>query len=141
MVIRAVIAGVVVLMAGEAPWAGIAGHPALAGWNGRVLVGVPWAIAPMALFLWLYWRYLNGAGWPRLTAQLRRTSLRANRLSSEVWGISLLAGLIGLATLMPLTQVLGRLITLPAEAEPITKPAQMPFVTMFLLVVMAALEL
>jgi membrane protease YdiL (CAAX protease family) len=137
--VRAVIAGLAVLLAGEIPWGGIAGHAGLAAWNGRVLVVVPWAIAPMALYLWLYWRYLGGAGWPRLTARLRHAGLRANPLSSEVWGMSLLAGLIGLAALLPLTQVLGRLVTLPPEAEPITRPPQMPFVTMFFLVAMAAI--
>jgi membrane protease YdiL (CAAX protease family) len=139
VIARAVIAGLAVLLAGELPWGGLAGHAALAGWNGRALVAVPWAIAPMTLYLWLYWRYLGGAGWPQLTAQLRRTNLRANRLSSDVWGMSLLAGLIGLATLLPLTRILGRLVTLPADAEPITTPAHMPFVTMFLLVAMASI--
>jgi membrane protease YdiL (CAAX protease family) len=93
----------------------------------------------MALYLWLFWRYLGGAGWPRMTAQLRRASLRANRLSPEVWGMSLLAGLIGLAALLPLTRIIGRLVTLPAEAEPIIAPPQMPFVTMLLLLVMASI--
>lgn len=86
VIVRAVIAGLAVLLAGERPWGGIAGHAALAGWNERVLVSVPWAIPPFALYLWLFWRYLGGAGWPRMTAELRRTSLRANRLSAEVWG-------------------------------------------------------
>lgn len=139
MIVRAVIAGLAVLVAGELPWGGIAGHAALAGWNGRVFVVVPWAIVPMAVYLWLYWRYLKGAGWPRSTTPLRRTSLRANALSSDVWGMSLLAGLIGLATLLPLTRILGRLMTLPADAEPITTPPHMPFVTMFFLVAMASI--
>ena len=51
----------------------------------------------------------------------------------------MLAGLIGLATLMPLTRILGRLTMLPAEAEPITTPPHMPFVTMFMLVAMASI--
>jgi membrane protease YdiL (CAAX protease family) len=74
-----------------------------------------------------------------MTAELRRTSLRANRLSAEVWGMSLLAGLLGLATLLPLMRIMGRLVTLPAEAEPIITPPHMPFVTMFLLLVMASI--
>jgi membrane protease YdiL (CAAX protease family) len=139
VIVRAVIAGFAVLAIGEAPWGGIAGHAGLAGWNGRVWVGAPWALVPMALYLWLYWRYLGGAGSPRTTAEARRTSLRANALSADVWGMSLLAGLLGLATLLPLSRVLGRLVTLPAEAEPITAPAHMPFATMFLLLVMASI--
>lgn len=138
VVVRAVVTGLAVLVAGELPWSGIAGHAALAGWNQRVLVAVPWAILPMALYLWLYWRYLDGTGWPHATAQSRRTSLRAHRLSGEVWGMSLLAGFIGLATLLPLTRIMSRVVTLPAEAVPIVTPPNMPFVTMFLLLAMAS---
>jgi len=44
-----------------------------------------------------------------------------------------------LAALLPLLGIMGRLVTLPAEAEPITMPAEMPFVTVFLLLVMSAI--
>ncbi len=111
----------------------------LAGANVRVLVGVPWAIVPMAIYLWCYWKYLGGAGWPRETADTRRTSLRANRLSGEVWGMSLFAGLIGFAALAPLLALLSRVVRLPAESQPIVTPAGMPFVTTFLLLVMASI--
>jgi len=32
---------------------------------------IPWLVAVMALLLWLLWRYLGGAGWPRSTADAR----------------------------------------------------------------------
>jgi membrane protease YdiL (CAAX protease family) len=139
VIVRALIAGLAVALAGITPWGGIAGFTGLAGWNLRVLVGVPWAIAPMALYLWLFFKYLNGAGWPRSTAQARRTSLRANPLSGDVWAMSLFAGFIGLASLVPLTAIMGRLYTLPAEAQPIDVPAGMPFITTFVLLVMSSL--
>jgi hypothetical protein len=88
-----VIAGVVVLLAGLVPWAGIAGH-GLAAWNLRVLPSVPWAVVPTALYLWVSWRYLGGAGWPRSTAEWRRASLRANAVSGDLWGLSILPGLV-----------------------------------------------
>jgi membrane protease YdiL (CAAX protease family) len=138
-IVRAVMAGLAVLVAGEIPWGGIAGYPFLAGWNLRVLPGVPWAVAPMALYLWLYWRYLDGAGWPRATAEARHTSLRANGLSGDIWGMSLFAGLIGLGALMAMLGVMSRLIRLPAESEPITVPAHMSVATVFLLLVMASI--
>lgn len=139
IIVRAVIAGYVVLVVGATPWTGGAGHALLAGWNLRVFPSVPWAIVPMALYLWVYWRYLDGAGWPRTTAELRRTSLRANRLSGDVWSLSLFAGFIGLAALLPLLGIMGRLVRLPAESEPITMPPGMPFVTAFLLLVMSSI--
>ena len=89
--------------------------------------------------LWSYWKYLGGAGWPRTTAAIRRTNLRANRLSGEIWGMSLFAGILGFATLLPLLGIMGRLVRLPTEAQPITPPSGMPFITAFLLLVMASI--
>ena len=133
LVVRAVIAGAVVAAAGIVPWS------ILAGLNLRVFVRVPWAIVPMALYLWLYVKYLGGAGWPRETAQFRRASLRANAVPGEVWGMSLFAGMLGFAALLPLLRIMNRLVRLPAEAQPIVTPPQMPFVTTFLLLVMASI--
>jgi membrane protease YdiL (CAAX protease family) len=133
VIVRAVTSGIVVSLAGTLPWA------FLVRWNQRVLLTVPWAVLPMGLYLWLYWKYLNGAGWPRATAQARRTSLRANPLSGEIWGRSLLTGLLGLATLLPVLRIMSRLMALPAESEPINVPHAMPFATVFLLLVMASI--
>ena len=138
IILRAILTGIAVLFAGTVPWSGIAGHAFFAGWNLRIFSSVPWAILPTSAYLWLYWRYLDGSGWPSSTAQARRMNLRANPLSAEVWGMSLFAGTIGLATLFPLLRIMNRLAILPAEAEPITMPPQMPFVTVFLLLVMSS---
>ena len=108
-------------------------------WNQKLLISVPWAVLPTALYLWLFWRYLQGAGWPRSTADARRTGLRANRLSGDVWGMALVAGVLGFAALLPLLGVLSRLVRLPAESQPIILPPQMPFVTVWLLLVMASI--
>ena len=130
--VRAIVAGLAVASAGTIPWAmlGLA--------NGRWLVSVPWAIVPMAIYLWFLWRYLRGEGWPSATAEARRVSLRANPVSADAWGMSLFAGMLGFAALMPFVIVLGRLVRLPAESQPINVPAHMPFVTVFLLLVMAS---
>jgi membrane protease YdiL (CAAX protease family) len=131
-VVRVAIIGLVISAAGSIPWM------LLAGVNLRLWVHAPWAVVPMAFYLWLYWKYLGGAGWPRTTAAIRRTHLRANRLSGEIWGMSLFAGMLGFATLLPLLGIMGRLVRLPTEAQPITTPSNMPFITAFLLVVMAS---
>ena len=60
-------------------------------------------------------------------------------LSGEIWGRSLLTGLLGLTTLLPLLRIMSRLAALPAESRPINVPAAMPFATVFLLVVMASI--
>lgn len=133
VLIRAPAIGLLVALAGSLPWA------TLALSNQRFFIEVPWAVVPMALYLWIYWKYLNGAGWPRSTADARRTSLRAHMLSADIWGLSLLAGLLGLATLVPLLRMMSRLVSLPGESQPIHVPHGMPFITLFLLLVMASI--
>lgn len=133
VLVRAPLAGLAVASAGTIPWS------LLAQGNGRWVVTVPWAIVPMAIYLRLLWRYLRGEGWPGATSEARRASLRANPLSADLWGASMLAGLLGFAALMPLVVVLGRVVRLPAEAQPINAPDAMPFATVLVLLVMASI--
>src|SRR6185436_21045461 len=87
--LRAILTGVTVAAAGTMPWAGLVAA------NTRHESSLPWAVPIMAVFLWLYWRYfVCGHGWPRSTAETRRTDSRANRLSGEVWVAALLAGML-----------------------------------------------
>jgi membrane protease YdiL (CAAX protease family) len=92
----------------------------------------------MCLFLFAYVRYLNGAGWPRSTSPARRLCFRANALSADVWTMSLFAGFIGLAALVPLTAIMGRLFVLPPDSQHADIPAAMPPLTIFLLLVMSS---
>ena len=137
-VVRAVAVGLFVSGIGVTLWGGIGAFPGLAGLNLRAWPQVPWAIVPMAIFLVGYLRYLNGAGWPRSTSNARRISLRANPLSADVWAMSLFAGFMGLAALVPLSAILGRLFALPPDAQQADIPASMPPVTIFLLVAMSS---
>ena len=110
----------------------------LAPANLRLGTTIPWAVIPMSLYLWLYWRYLGGRWGPRGTAAMRRESLRANALSAKVWAWSILAGLAGFATLLAFLTVMSRLVELPASAA-IATPEGMPGATMFVLLVMASI--
>ncbi len=122
-----------VAAAGILPWS------FLAGWNLRVLPAVPWAAVVMALYLWIYWVWLGGAGWPPGTGEARRRCLRARPLNGDLWGMSLGAGLVGLTALLPLLAIMGRLVRLPQEAQPIEAPPGMPFPTVFMLLLMASI--
>jgi membrane protease YdiL (CAAX protease family) len=133
-----VILGVGVLLAGNVPWAGIPGIPGLAGWNMRLWPAVPWAIVPMVLYLRIYWRFIGGAIGPRDSAEWRRLNLRAHSVSGDMWGPSVLAGLLGFGALFALLAVLQRLVDLP-QSPAVHAPANMPFVTLFLLLVMASI--
>src|SRR6478752_3682954 len=79
-IVSAVLAGIGVLLAGNLPWVAL-----LAPLNLRLLPVVPWAIAPMAIYLVLYWRYIGGRIGSSGTAEMRRARLRANRLAPDVW--------------------------------------------------------
>jgi membrane protease YdiL (CAAX protease family) len=137
-IVSAVIAGVVVLLAGSIPWVGIPGIPGLAGLNLRFWPAVPWAVAPMALYLWLYWRFIGGAIGTGDSAEWRRLNLRANPVVGDGWPLALFGGLLGFGALLALLAVMARLVALP-DSPPIPSTAGMPFVTLFLLLVMASI--
>jgi len=75
----------------------------------------PWAVGAMALVLWLFWRYLNGWGWPRSTAQLRRSYLRANSVSPKVFGLAVISGVAGIVAMAALWIVTERLMPMPHQ--------------------------
>jgi membrane protease YdiL (CAAX protease family) len=137
-IVSAVILGVGVLLAGSVPWAGIPGAPGLAGLNLRLWPAVPWAMVPMALYLRIYWQFIGGAIGPRGSAEWRRLNLRAHSVSGDRWGLSVLAGLLGFGALIALLAVMQRLVDLPPSPSAPT-PTGMPFITLFLLLVMASI--
>jgi membrane protease YdiL (CAAX protease family) len=93
-------------------------------------------VPPTALYLWLYWRYVHGAGWPRSTMEARRISYRANAVPEDVWGMALFAGLLGLVAVLLLQGVMGRLVSLPKQQE--LDVSQYPAWTVFLWVLMGS---
>jgi membrane protease YdiL (CAAX protease family) len=109
VVVRAILTGGAVAAAGTLPWA------ALVAANIRYGSAVPWAVLPTALYLWGFWRWAHGAGWPSGTAAARRRDARANSLSDEVWSAALGAGVVGLVALVLFQQALNRMVTLPAQ--------------------------
>ena len=130
VLIRAVLIGSIVAIAGTGPWA------LLSGANLKYFSSVPWSVPPTALYLWFFWRYLQGAGWPRSTAETRRASLRANRLPDDVWGAALFAGVLGLVAVVLLLRILSRLVVVQQQQLP--DLSQIPFVTLLLILLMSA---
>lgn len=130
VLIQAVITGLAVATAGTVPWA------TLVSANAKHSPTFPWAVPIMAVYLWLFWRYVRGAGWPQSLAAARRTRSRANRLPDELWGPALLAGVLGLASVLLLQGVLSRLVALPQQHD--LDPSQYAVLTVLLWVVMSA---
>ena len=110
--VRAVVIGIVVLLAGTLP------RNLLFAANLRFWPGFPWAVPITAAYVWLFWRYLNGAGPPAETVEERRASLRAHPVPGRVWMWALVAGGIGLVVLVLALRVANRLVSLPVQVVP-----------------------
>ena len=130
VVVQAVLVGMLVVFAGTIP------RNILFAANLRYYAGVPWAVPLTAVYLWLFWRYLNGAGPPETTAGARRASLRADRVSGRVWAWSLLAGGLGIVALVLALRVENRLVVLPQQQLP--DLSRVPGVTVLSLLLAAA---
>jgi membrane protease YdiL (CAAX protease family) len=120
--IEAVLIGMLILIVGTVPrnmlfWANLHYFPS-----------VPWAVPPIALYLWFLWRYLG---------KWRRTSLRANPLPVRVWAWALLAGTLGIATLVTALRVANRLIALPEQKPP--DLSGIPVITLLALLLMSSI--
>jgi membrane protease YdiL (CAAX protease family) len=131
-ILSSIIIGFAVLLAGSLPWGVVA---ALNRSFGTV---VPWAIVPMTLYLWAYWRFIGGGWGDPASAAGRRANLRANGLPPGIWARSLAAGALGFVALLALLTLAARLVSLPSSS-PIITPPGMPVITAFLLLVMQSI--
>lgn len=84
--------------------------------NLKFLPSVPWLLPATAVWLWLFWRWMNGAGWPQSTSESRRRDLRACSVSARVWRWSLLAGGLGVVSCMAFGLLLARFANIPRDA-------------------------
>ena len=109
-ILKAALLGLVLLFLGAGVWAGLVQA------NLAHLPSVPWAAPVMAVFLWLYWRYLGGAFWPRGNSEARRALLRANRVAPRVFTWAVLAGGLAVIALAGLWIVLFQLVKMPLNA-------------------------
>lgn len=80
------------------------------------IVPSPWSMIAAIGMLWLFWKYFSGSWRPRSTAETRRISFRAIKLSPNVWKWSLLAALLFVVIFQSGLVVTFRIIEFPAEA-------------------------
>ncbi|HEX9652674.1 MAG TPA: type II CAAX endopeptidase family protein [bacterium] len=110
VVVRAIIIGFVILqIGGFLPGAVLVANLTLSP-------TIPWFLPLVLTWLWFFWRYLNGNGWPPSTAQQRHQDLRGRPLQRRVWWWSLVAGGLGMVSIMGLIFVTSRFADLPQEA-------------------------
>ena len=98
---------------------------------------IPWAVAVMALLLWLMWQYLGGRWWPQSTSEARRRYLRARPVRGQVFVWALLAGTLSIVALVGFWIVLHQLVKIPARVLP--NFSGYPLLTVALVLVMASL--
>jgi len=61
--------------------------------NIELLPEVPWTLIPLALFLFLYWTYFGGKGWPQKTSELRQQYRRSVSVEPRLYRHVLFAAL------------------------------------------------
>ena len=108
--IGAVLLGFVVLMIGGS----VSGVLMVA--NLKLAPALPVFFPATLLWLWIFWRYVRGDGWPRSTSDRRRSLLRVRELSPRAWGWSLAAGGLGLTAVMGIAFITYRYAALPEAA-------------------------
>ena len=109
---EAVIVGMLVMLAGTIP------RNVIFAANLRILPGVPWVVPVTCIYLWFFWRYLNGDGPPTSTRRDRRTRLRANPVSRRVLAWAILAGGLGILALVLALRIVSRMVVLPQQQLP-----------------------
>lgn len=130
VVLRALLAATAFFMAGIQVWR------YLISVNLSLSPGVPWAAVAMAAYLWLYWKYLSGRGWPQSTAAGRQRDLRARSLSSMTWRWALIAGGSFMVAAVPLALILGRFV--PTTRTPPDFLQRLPPLTLFSFLLMSS---
>jgi len=105
--------------------------------NLKASPAIPWAVALMALFLWLGWKYVSGKWRPRSTAAARRRYLRASRVPGRVFRWALLAGALALVALVGYWIVMFQLVKMPGNRLP--DFSRYPLFTVALVLAMAAI--
>jgi membrane protease YdiL (CAAX protease family) len=132
VILRAILTGLLVLLFGALIWS------TMVGINLKLTSSVPWAAGTFAIFLWAYWRYLDGAGWPRNTAEARHRNFRVRALPGRVWTWALIAGAPALVSAVALQGVFGRLIRISPFS--LGDLSRYPFFTVLCILIAAAAE-
>ncbi len=113
-------------------------------WSGLLLANlklspaVPWAVAPMALVLWLAWSWLGGPFGLPGSRPKRAALLRAGAVSGEVMAWAVAAGLLAIGALAGFWIVLHALVRTPTN--PLAQVSQYPPLTVVVALTMAAIS-
>ncbi len=129
--IWAAILGIFIALFGQGVWS------ALLVVNLKTTPAIPWAVAVMAVGLWIMWQYLGGRWAPRSTSEARRLRLRANALPGDVFAWAILAGGLSIVALAGWWLLVSRFVAISGSALP--DLSKYPWLTTMLAVVMGSL--
>ena len=128
VLIRAIVSGVFVGSVGIQTWL-----------LSLAILPAPWSIAVMGVILWLYWKYFSGSWWPRATAEARRNSFRATKLSAAIWKWGLVGALLYVVVFQSSAVLTLRILELPAEASDQYGFTALPVWEAWITIIMASL--
>ena len=120
-----------IVLVGQALWG------VLVTANLKATPRLPWAVAVMAVVLFLMWKYLGGRWWPSRTSQARRRCLRANPVARNVLLWSFAAGSTGVIALAGCWICLSQLAQFPPNQLPDT--SKYPTFTVLAMLIMASI--
>jgi hypothetical protein len=110
---------------------------ALIAANLATTAAIPWAVAVMAVVLWVIWQYLGGRWSPQSTSDARRLRLRANALPGNVFGWAILAGALSIVALAGWWQLISQVARISGSVLP--DMSKVPWLTTVLAVAMGTL--
>ena len=131
VVVRAIINGLLVAAAGILPWA------FMAKLNITYTPEIPWAVVVNAFYLWFFWKYVRGKGWPQSTSESRRINSRANAVPDSIWGPAIIAGITGIAAMLAFQSVYGRMVALPQQST--QDLSNVPLISLVFMVIMGSI--
>jgi len=128
--IRAVLSGFFVFAVMQNGWL------ALFLANLRIAPALPWSVPLGLLWLWWWFRYFGGRGWPANTQASRRRALRAGRITRAQW---LWSGAYFLTFLVFLTSVVNTVYRFQVIPEDPFDLSTLPWWTLYPCLIMVAI--
>jgi membrane protease YdiL (CAAX protease family) len=111
------------------------------GWNALVVANlqtspdIPWCVPTGLAYLWVMFRFFNGRWGFRSTADARRRSMGARRLTSPEWRSIAFACVAAFVLVLSFSMLFHRLIAIPADPD---LPA-MPWWTLYPALIMVSI--
>jgi membrane protease YdiL (CAAX protease family) len=104
--------------------------------NLEVMPRIPWSVPLGLLWLWAWFRYFGGKGWPASTAARRRRRLRAGGITAAQWGWSAAYFVVFLVFLTSVVNTVYRFQVIPEDPFDVS---MLPWWTLYPALVMVSI--